>query len=110
MNKQDYANYIQRNKKGKKPPVACAVCGVDDPVVIEMHHVDGRSNSDWVKPLCKNHHAKVTAEQNKLSPKIRSSEASEQNMRAYNIISNGALLRELGQHLINLGMEMTVNV
>jgi hypothetical protein len=110
MNKQDYANYIQRNKKGKKPPVACRRCGVDHPNVIEMHHVDGRNNSDWVEPLCKNCHAMITAEQNKLSPKVRSSKASSQNKRAFNIISIGALLREAGTRLINLGWEMIVYV
>ncbi|MCM1987491.1 HNH endonuclease signature motif containing protein [Methanococcoides seepicolus] len=110
MDKEEYANYIKRNKKGKKPPIACAVCGEDDANVIEMHHVDGRNTSDWVKPLCKNCHAKITAEQNKLNPKARSKKASSENLTAFNIISIGALLRELGQRLINVGMEMPVNV
>ncbi|WP_342305549.1 HNH endonuclease signature motif containing protein [Methanolobus sp. ZRKC5] len=110
MEKDEYANYIRRNKKGKKPPIACAVCGEDNKEVIEMHHVDGRNNSDWVKPLCQNCHIKITAEQNKLSPKTRSKDTSLQNLKAFNIISIGALLRDLGQRLINLGMGMTVNV
>ncbi|KGK98711.1 hypothetical protein LI82_07650 [Methanococcoides methylutens] len=110
MEKESYANYIKRNKKGKKPPIACAVCGEDDANIIEMHHVEGRNNSEWIKPLCKNCHAKITAEQNKLSPKVRYSKASLQNKRAFNIISIGALLRELGQQLINVGMGMTENV
>jgi len=110
MQKDAYVEYLKRNKKGGKPPIACAVCGEDNKNLIEMHHVDGRNNSDWVKPLCKNCHAKVTAEQNKLSPKVRSKGASLQNKRAFNIISIGALLKELGDRLISLGMEMTVNV
>ena len=109
MDKDGYRKNISKYKKGKKPPIVCAVCGEDNPKVIEIHHVEGRNNSDWVKPLCKNCHAKITAEQNKLSPKVRSSDASLQNKRAFNIISIGALLRELGNRLINLGMEMTVN-
>lgn len=110
MEKETYKNYIKKNKKGKKPPIACAVCGEDNKDVIEMHHVDGRNNSDWVKPLCKNCHTKITAEQNKLSPKTRSKDTSEQNLMAFNIISIGALLRELGERLISLGMEATANV
>jgi hypothetical protein len=110
MDKDAYANYIKKNKKGRKPPMACAVCGEDNPNLIEMHHVDGRNNTDRIKPLCKNCHFKITSEQNKLSPKVRSSEASLQNKRAFNIISIGALLREIGDRLIHLGMEMTVNV
>lgn len=110
MNKQEYATFLRKNRKGGKPPIACAVCGEDNRDVIEMHHVDGRNNSDWIKPLCKNCHAKITTEQNKLSPKIRSSEASLQNKRAFNIISIGGLLKEIGDRLIDLGTEMTVNV
>jgi len=110
MQKQAYANYVKRNKKGKKPPMACCICGEDNSATIEKHHVEGRSNSDWVEPLCKNCHAKVTAEQNRLSPKERSSESSLQNKRAFGIISIGALLKEIGQHLINLGMGMTADV
>lgn len=110
MEKDAYINYIKKNKKGKKPPIACAVCGEDNKNVIEMHHVDGRNNSDWIKPLCKNCHTKITAEQNKLSPKTRSKDTALQNLKAFNIISIGGLLRELGERLINLGMGMTVNV
>jgi formate-dependent nitrite reductase cytochrome c552 subunit len=110
MKKEAYINYIKRNKKGGKPPIACVNCGEDNPNLIEMHHVDGRNNSDWVEPLCKNCHAKVTAEQNKSSPKARSSKASLQNLRAFNIISIGGLLKLMGERLIDLGMEMTVNV
>ncbi len=110
MKKEDYANYIRRNKKGKKPPIACAICGEDDKSVIERHHVDGRNNSEWIKPLCKNCHTKITAEQNKLSPKARSKDATLQNLKAFNIISLGALLRLIGERLINIGMGMTVHV
>jgi hypothetical protein len=110
MQKDAYLEYLKRNRKGGKPPVACVICGEDNPNSIDMHHVDGRNNSDWVEPLCKNCHAKVTAQQNKLSPKARSKNASLQNLRAFNVISIGALLKEIGERLINVGMEMTVNV
>ena len=101
---------MKKQTKGKKISIACVVCGEDNKNVIEMHHVDGRNNSDRIEPLCKNCHTKVTAEQNKLNPKTRSSEASLQNKRALDIISNGALLRELGGHLIDLGTGMTEDV
>lgn len=110
MDKNAYENYLKRKKKGKKPPIACSVCGEDNKNVIEMHHVEGRNNSDWVKPLCKNCHSKITSEQNRLSPKVRSSETTLQNKRAFNIISIGGLLRELGQQPINLGIGMAENV
>ncbi|MDA0525459.1 HNH endonuclease [Methanococcoides alaskense] len=110
MDKDAYRKNISKYKKGKKPPMACVSCGEDDANVIELHHVEGRNNSNWVKPLCKNCHTKITVEQNKLSPKARSKNASLENLKAFNIISIGALLKELGQRLINLGMEMTVNV
>ena len=110
MDKEAYRKSIHKYKKGKKPPMACAVCGEDDEKVIESHHVDGRNNSDWKKPLCKNCHSKITTEQNKLSPKARSKNASLKNLKAFNIISIGSLIRELGQQLINVGMEMAENV
>ncbi|WP_292463472.1 HNH endonuclease signature motif containing protein [Methanolobus sp.] len=110
MEKEAYVNYIKRNKKGKIPPTACVVCGEDDPEVIEMHHVEGRNNSDWIEPLCKNCHSKITTKQNRVSPKARSSNASLQNLRAFNIISIGALVVELGNSLINVGYEMVENV
>lgn len=110
MDKKSYRKNISKYKKGKKPPIACTVCGEDDANVIEMHHVDGRNNSDVVRPLCKNCHSKITAEQNKFSPKKRSKEASSGYLQAYNIISIGALLRVVGDRLVNLGMEMASNV
>ncbi|WP_232221987.1 hypothetical protein [Methanococcoides burtonii] len=49
-NEQENIRNEQENtrnkKKWKKPPIACSVCGEDDENVIEMHHVDGRNNSD----------------------------------------------------------------
>lgn len=105
MNKNDYKKSIRKNKNRKKPLLACSKCGVDDANLIEMHHVDGRNNSDWEIPLCKNCHTKITAEQNKASPKVRSKDAPLQNQKAFNIISIGALLRDLGDGLIDIGWD-----
>ncbi|ETA69397.1 hypothetical protein MettiDRAFT_2896 [Methanolobus tindarius DSM 2278] len=110
MEKQAYANYTKRNKKGKKPPMACCVCGEDKPTAIEDHHVEGRSNSGWTEPLCKNCHSPITEEQNTFSPRERASDACVQNKTAFILLSMGALLKLMGERIVNLAKEMTVNV
>lgn len=110
MDKETYQKTLNKQKREGKTSLCCVVCGEDDPDVIEMHHREGRSNSDNVEPLCKNHHSKVTKEQNKLSPKARSKNASPEHKRAFQLVSIGALLVELGTHLIDLGNEMVQNV
>lgn len=109
MNKETYKNTIQKQKRDKKPFLCCFLCGEDDSSVIELHHIGGRNNSDGVVPLCKNCHFKITAEQNKVSPKDRSGEASLLKKRSYQLISHGALLKEMGEQQINLGHEMIQN-
>lgn len=106
MDKETYHKTLNKQKRKGNPSLCCAVCGEDDPEIIEMHHIDGRCNSDQVQPLCKNHHSKITNEQNKLSPKARSGNASPEQKRAYQLITIGALLKEVGTHLINVGNEM----
>lgn len=110
MDKKTYQKTLNAQKRKGKTSLCCVVCGEDDPEVIEMHHLYGKSNSDRVIPLCKNHHTKVTREQNKLSPKVRSGNASPEQKIAFLIVSFGALLIELGTQLINLGNEMAQNV
>ncbi len=110
MDKETYQKSLNKQKRNGSPSLCCVVCGEDDPDVIEMHHVYGRSNSDKVQPLCKNCHSKVTGEQNKLSPKARSGNASPEQKRAFQLVSIGALLKELGTKLIDLGNEMVQNV
>lgn len=109
MDKTTYKTKVSNYKKDKMTQISCVECGEDNPNLIEMHHVDGRNNSDKEIPLCKNCHTKITAEQNKESPKVRSKKASLMNKRAYRIISNGALLRDLGDGLIDLGRELVEN-
>lgn len=101
---------MNKQKREGKTSLCCVICGEDDPDVIEMHHVYGRSNSDEVLPHCKNCHTKITREQNKLSPKARSGNASPEHKRAFQLVSIGALLKELGIELIDLGNEMVQNV
>ena len=110
MDKETYQKTLNKQTRKGKISLCCVVCGEDDPDVIEMHHPYGKSNSDIVQPLCKNCHSKITREQNKLSPKTRSGNASPEQKRAFQLVSIGALLTELGTQLIDLGNEMVQNV
>lgn len=110
MDKDTYQKTLNKQKREGKTSLCCVVCGEDDPDVIEMHHIYGRSNSDQIKPLCKNCHSKITKKQNELPPKARSGNASPEQKRAFQIVSIGALLTELGTQLIDLGNEMVQNV
>lgn len=110
MDKEAYQKTLNKQKRNRKTSLCCVVCGEDDTEVIEMHHISGRNNSDQVQPLCKNCHSKITREQNKLNPKARSGNASPEQKRAFQIVSIGALLTELGTQLIDLGNEMVQNV
>ena len=71
MHKDTYRETIQKMIRDGEPKVCCIACGESDRSVIESHHVFGRKLSLLEIPLCKNCHAKITAEQNKLPPKDR---------------------------------------
>ncbi|MCC4771838.1 HNH endonuclease [Methanosarcina sp. DH2] len=109
MDKDIYQKSLNKQKRKGTPSLCCVICGEDDPEVIEMHHIFGRNNSDQIQPLCKNCHSKVTGEQNKLSPKARSGTASPEQKTAFQLVSIGALLKELGTRLIDIGNEMVLN-
>jgi len=34
----------------------CTVCGYDDPLALELHHIAGRAYGDELVPVCRNHH------------------------------------------------------
>lgn len=109
MDKETYQKTLLNQKRNGETSLCCSACGEDDPEVIEMHHIYGKNNSERVVPLCKNCHSKITKEQNKLSPKARSKNASNNQKRGFQILSIGALLKELGTRLITLGHEMVQN-
>jgi hypothetical protein len=71
-----------------------------------VYHVKGKNNSDETIPLCKNCHAKVTEEQNKVTPQKRSQQARPIEKHAYQLISMGALLGLIAWWITNLGHEM----
>jgi hypothetical protein len=109
MNKDTYRKTVERQRRDRTVTTACVICGEDDPRVIELHHLDGRNNSDETIPLCKNHHTIVTDDQNKVPPNARSKKASPQEKIGYLLVTHGSLLELSGKHLKNLGYEMIRN-
>ena len=60
----------------------CRICGEEDERImrkVEEHHLFGRAYSMETTWLCPNCHAMVTADQNSLPPKNRSSANEEMN-------------------------------
>jgi hypothetical protein len=106
VDKDTYEKTVRRQRRNGTVALACSICGEDDLSVIEFHHPLGRNNSDETIPVCKNHHTKITEEQNKTSPKSRSSSASPYEKRGYALISIGALLKVMSKTLIDLGHEV----
>lgn len=106
MDKTIYEKTIQKQRRDRTVTIVCVNCGEDDPTVIEEHHVFGRNNSDEKISLCKNCHAKITKEQNKVPPKARSPSASPREKLGFILISQGALQKISGETLVDLGHEM----
>ncbi|NCP71963.1 HNH endonuclease [archaeon] len=90
--------------------LSCYLCGEDHPAVIkklELHHIDGKANSNTTVAICQNCHNKITCEQNKLSPKLRSNKNKDSLIKlGYQLLSHGALLKTLGETQIKIGKEM----
>lgn len=102
MDKETYATAHARQNRTGTTNLSCSICGENYPAVIEMHHTIGRGNSDEVIPLCKNCHAKITNEQNKLPRQKRKG-------LSFILVSIGALLKEMGIILINCGHEVSLH-
>ena len=105
MDKEIYRNTIQKFIRDGNTGICCFVCGETNPDVLEKHHFEGRNNSEWLITLCKNCHAVITAEQNKLPPKTRSAKASPKHKKSYADITLGALCELYGKKLKELGFE-----
>lgn len=103
MNKKEYQNSVRQLQREGKNTLCCHVCGQTDFSIIEMHHVFGRNNSKKTVPLCKNCHAKITYQQNKLAPKIRSANATPQDNKRFVFVSMGGILKVIGDELIYYG-------
>ena len=105
MDKDTYDKTVRRQRRNGTVTLVCSICGEDDPSVIEEHHLYGKNNSDKKIFLCKNCHAKITKEQNKMSPKSRSSSSSQYEKMGFILISTGALHKVISETLIDLGHE-----
>jgi 5-methylcytosine-specific restriction endonuclease McrA len=106
LDKETYRKIIQNFIREKKPNLCCFACGETNPDILEKHHLEGRNNSDRLITLCKNCHAIITAEQNKLPPKTRSKRASPKQKQAYSLITIGALRELSGRKIKEHGFEV----
>lgn len=106
MDKETYQKCVRENKRNGKVVPRCVVCGEGDPIALEEHHIFSRNASERTELLCKNCHAKITNEQNKVSPKSRSKNADFLEKIAYQLVTIGALLRIVGERLLKIGDEM----
>jgi hypothetical protein len=95
---------------------ACVTCGVSTiemlvkgstvPVsLLEDHHVFGAAHHPLTCPLCRNHHAVVTAAQRNEGA-ILQQQASFLEQLANMLLSLGALLGEVGKALIAIAREL----
>jgi 5-methylcytosine-specific restriction endonuclease McrA len=84
----------------------CQLCGESDSRLLEMHHIFGRNISSEIMLLCKNCHYKVTYEQNEITPKKRSKDASPEDLEKYTLISIGALLQGIGKTVEKSGIRL----
>lgn len=101
MNKTEYKMSVKKQKRDLKTTLCCSICGESSPETLENHHLYGRKRSPKTRPLCKNCHAKITSEQNKLSPKVR-----KESQQGFALVSIGAILKEIGGELVILGHEV----
>ena len=109
MHKDKYEEILIDFIKEESTKNICVVCGEDDQTLLnefEEHHVFGRANSNLRILLCKNCHSKITNEQNKLPPKLRSSQASEYRKLLYIIITQGKLLERIGKHHVEIAKRL----
>lgn len=106
MSKEVYQKCLREDKRNGKAVPRCVVCGEGDSIVLEKHHIFSRNASEATELLCINCHAKITNEQNKVSPKSRSKNSNYLETIAYQLITIGSLLREIGNQLIKIGDEL----
>jgi hypothetical protein len=106
MDNETYEKTIDRLRRNRTVTTVCYSCGEDDPRVLEKHHIFGRNNSDELVFQCKNCHAKITDEQNRITPNARSKNASPQERRGFILVTVGSLLELIGKYLKNIGHEV----
>jgi hypothetical protein len=95
MNKTIYEKTLKAQQRNGEYRPACICCSVDDPILLEKHHLHGKAHSDDVVLLCKNHHALITAGQNKLPPRARSQKASRKDQLACLLLNLILILEQI---------------
>ena len=89
----------------------CQLCGEQyDPRVsrkFEWHHITGRVNSPETILICPTCHDEISLEQNSIAPRLRSQNAPSNIRMAFALRSIGALLKRIGQILINFADSMS---
>ena len=103
MTNETHKKSLRKFQRDGHTSVCCSLCAENDPRTIEMHHYEGRMFPDQVIPVCKNCHAKITAEQNKIPPKARSKNASPEQKEGHRFVITGALLEVLGGNMKEYG-------
>jgi hypothetical protein len=99
---------LSQKRKNKVDYGICSICGESNPEIMKQaHHIFGNKISDETTILCLNHHCIATAEQNKLSPNIRSCK-TKNHKRIFMLRSIGALLKIIGEKLIELSEDLEV--
>ena len=86
----------------------CVVCGEENPILLERHHLYGKKISDELVWLCKNCHYSVSYYQNRLPLSVRSNPSSDNERLAFILVTNGALLERQGIYLREAGEKMAM--
>ncbi|MGA2913115.1 MAG: hypothetical protein ABSE07_06330 [Methanoregula sp.] len=106
MDKETHRKTVQRFKRERITKVCCFICGEDNAAALELHHIEGRNNSDLQIALCKRCHAVITSEQNKVPTKARSISASTKQKLAFSAVTMGAFCELYGKKLKEHGFEV----
>jgi hypothetical protein len=89
----------------------CLVCGHDDPLDIEYHHIGAQSNSAIVVSLCRNCHGKLSRKQMRNWPDGWSIKNKPKNIKPALLLRGiSDLLIIVGRHLRFISDEMLSGV
>ena len=88
---------------------ACVSCGEVHPAILkklDAHHIFGKMYSGETILLCPNCHAKITYEQNKISPKKRKG-ATKKDALLFALRTCGATIQVIGEHQIKINEKLS---
>ena len=98
-------------KLGDNKPV-CVICGEDNPICLERHHIAGRAYSEDLSIVCRNCHRKLSDNQKDHPKQIGKSPTTLETIGhmllglAELFALLGERLRDYGKFLINTAPEM----